>query len=1165
MDTRSGGWKPLLLSTPVLLGVAALSLILFAVIETLAQLSQVRGGLALSSSQDEIATYAMLSYLYVPTVVAVLFSMLWGWVDLDIKRIQPWIELSKSTGATAEDSILLDYPSDFIALAPIRAAKRRHWPVFLSGFSVVLIFWVMTPLQSALLGISTSTHTRSASAMNRSMLLPADEQVINMRYLNMAYAIGWLNQSYPAFTARDYALLPFYVNDDVDDSALSNIERNWTAETTKLWAEFTCTPATVKKTNNGSRNNPMYDFQGRGCSALLMLYGSDFNITVAYMDNIPDLMYNISSYDCEKPSDTLYSALVYWYKQEERSADEAPEFNITALHCDLSYHKQQVRATVTSRDLQPVDSAMEPLSKPTELSSEELSLMPYLRSLPLFQTASYSNTRDFVSMHFPEMRTLESAENISVSLNPIFRYSLAEKGQSVEVLKDPSKLQGLVQDVHKQLFSLAMMDRLTEEKTSTNDSAKSVFQLTGIVVSRVFAAVLEALLLLIAIAAGLVLYYSRTSACALYTNPSSIGQLLDIAHNSPDGAKVFRSMDTANEKLLASSLQGKRFQLGGDRLSKRNELITMEDADATPSDMRRGMPPRCYFKPIKPWVMRTGTGCAFAAVLVASIVVLSVLKAMEQKQNGLRLPSNNFEVLQLLENYIPTVIATLLESFWIFLTRTICIFQPFIDLCEGHSRPAKSIEATYASVPPQLALFKAIKSRHIMLALLCLAALLADVLAVSLSATFNEKPVVVEYAQEFQPLYESQFNNDVIQENTGVGSQGYGDFLAMTLANMSYNSPLSPWVSTDYFFLPHSIVKADKATPSDDYTVRTRGLGVDANCTSIPASTYTIHEVDAEEDDEGDTSSVCAFRPDNLLKNFFAAAIQWPSSEPATMMDVARTTTDDLSVPCTPPFSVAWARAPKGAKKNATMSYSYAQCQPILKTAMFDVTVNEEGYVLDYQRVGKIESTLNYTKASNHTKLLFLIMNKSFLLTNSRWRNNTSTSSWLSEFIAWETGSRDFLDPNLPVPDASKLTPVITKLYSRAFSAFLGVKPDFLEAAKQKSSITGTRSASETRIVLDNTAFIISITILCIDLVIALAYYLPKNLYILPRVPTTIGSVLSYIVTSRAVKDGTPPSGWKDQTFSFGRYVGYNGKSYVGIELDPFVLHRDTSFKKTGT
>ncbi|KAF7544882.1 hypothetical protein G7Z17_g9609 [Cylindrodendrum hubeiense] len=592
METRLRGWKPLLLSTPVLLGVAALSLILFAIIETLAQLSQTQGGLALSSSQDEMSKYAVISYLYVPIIVAVAFSMLWTWIDLDIKRIQPWMELSKPTGATAEDSILLDYPSDFIAVAPFRAAKRK------------------------------------------SSLLAADEQKINMRFLNMAYAIGWLNQSYPAFTTRDYALLPFSVNDDVNDVALSSINRNWTAETTKLWAEFDCTPAIVTKGNTTSKVRPPYDFQGKGCSATVNLDATSFNVTVSYIDNLPDIIYNESSYRCEKDTDELYSALVYWYKKIGYSSDEQPEFNITAMHCDLSFHKQQVLATVTSGDLQPIDSALKPLSTPTNLTSKEIALTPYLRSLPLFQTATFAANEDAVNRQFPEMRAVSSSKNISVSLNPIFRYAIAERGASVDVLEDPTKLQGLVQDVHKQLFALSIKDRLADESQSTNNTATSEFFLTGIVVSRVFSAILEGLLVLVALVASLVLYYTRISASALCTNPSSINHLVDIAHNSPEATKLFRSMDTADEKLLAAGLKGTKFQLTADDLSKRNELITVEEVDATPSDTRRGMPPRCYFKPIKPWVMRRGTGCAFATVLAASIIVLSVLKAKEQKQNG---------------------------------------------------------------------------------------------------------------------------------------------------------------------------------------------------------------------------------------------------------------------------------------------------------------------------------------------------------------------------------------------------------------------------------------------------------------------------------------------------------------------------------------------------
>lgn len=120
-----GGWKPLSLSTPILLAVITLTLLLAAAVETLAQRSQTQGGLALSPSVDDFTAFVKLSYLYVPNIIAVLYSMVWSWIDLDVKRMQPWFELSKPSGATAKDSVFLDYPYDFVAFVPYRAVKKR--------------------------------------------------------------------------------------------------------------------------------------------------------------------------------------------------------------------------------------------------------------------------------------------------------------------------------------------------------------------------------------------------------------------------------------------------------------------------------------------------------------------------------------------------------------------------------------------------------------------------------------------------------------------------------------------------------------------------------------------------------------------------------------------------------------------------------------------------------------------------------------------------------------------------------------------------------------------------------------------------------------------------------------------------------------------------------
>ena len=126
---ENGGWKPLSMSIPILSTLLLFTLLLIAAVELLAQESQKKGALALSPTLASIPQVASISYQYGPQVVAVAYSLFWSWVDLDIKRMQPWFELSKPEGALARDSLLLDYPYNFIASVPFIAAKKK-WVTF---------------------------------------------------------------------------------------------------------------------------------------------------------------------------------------------------------------------------------------------------------------------------------------------------------------------------------------------------------------------------------------------------------------------------------------------------------------------------------------------------------------------------------------------------------------------------------------------------------------------------------------------------------------------------------------------------------------------------------------------------------------------------------------------------------------------------------------------------------------------------------------------------------------------------------------------------------------------------------------------------------------------------------------------------------------------------
>lgn len=113
------------MTTPILSAVIIASLLMVAAIELLAQKSQRQGGLALSPSLKEIPQYAMITSQYIPQVLAVCYSLVWSWIDLDVKRMQPWFEMSKPGGALAGDSLLLDYPYTFVAFVPVQAAQRK--------------------------------------------------------------------------------------------------------------------------------------------------------------------------------------------------------------------------------------------------------------------------------------------------------------------------------------------------------------------------------------------------------------------------------------------------------------------------------------------------------------------------------------------------------------------------------------------------------------------------------------------------------------------------------------------------------------------------------------------------------------------------------------------------------------------------------------------------------------------------------------------------------------------------------------------------------------------------------------------------------------------------------------------------------------------------------
>jgi hypothetical protein len=123
--TASKAFLPVTLQAPLLFTVAAASISLLVLLEVLSHKNARDGGVMFASVGQPISTGQTFTYLYLPTILSVIGGMIWSWIDLDVKRLEAYFQLSKDGGAHGSDSVLLSYPVEFLPLVPPRAARRR--------------------------------------------------------------------------------------------------------------------------------------------------------------------------------------------------------------------------------------------------------------------------------------------------------------------------------------------------------------------------------------------------------------------------------------------------------------------------------------------------------------------------------------------------------------------------------------------------------------------------------------------------------------------------------------------------------------------------------------------------------------------------------------------------------------------------------------------------------------------------------------------------------------------------------------------------------------------------------------------------------------------------------------------------------------------------------
>lgn len=1058
----------------------------------------------------------------------------------------------------------------------------RQWSIVYAGVAVMTTFWAVTPLLGAVFVKSIITRNTTALATTTADLLPLGDQEnkLDIGILSAAYGSIWLDQALPVFTTVKGAFSHFKIE---SSSFSSTKHESWTARTSMYSTTLNCEPATI-----GTAKSPGFTFDdGKGChtNAVQLSY-TDNEYTALYIGyyNDPNVDWSLSNLGC--PANASHTFLAIWARDNGSTTQ-----GVTALFCQPEYWLQSVNATITVPNTIITDVV--PLELPSLLPDDTFnaSAFEYVIGSGIGSAPPRAD--------IPQTTIIEQwprIHNMSISWPTTNMVGFAvgvSRLQPTQYL-NATTLASSFEDIHKLLFALAASKLMTTNLSSTDSRLAMIRNnVSAIVVIRVLAIIIEVLFGLITVFALALLWISLSRPSQLKHDPASLIEIIGmVVQSSPDRkghpdhsvhARDKANIRLSNGKLIGwaerSNIEHESEKLSNGGISKVGSVQSLSGHKLGP-------------KLIRPKEMTLTIAALFTSVLLLAVAALTIVHVNIRKRTGLPLPSDNPVVVQLVLNYVPIAFATFLEPFWVLLNRLLCILKPFEELRKGEAKLSQSLALRYTSLPPQLVFRRALRAGHYLLIAVCAMGLSANLLTVSLGATFETNLTHLftdgHFEMGFLPIF-----NQTAPSISKTANIDYSEHFYVAETNITKKTPLPPWISPVNFFLPVNLNTTSSLGDVQFSKVETQGFGVDVRCTHLgsPKSNITVslNLTGVSAATSVFAQNVAIVRVQGSDGRNFSCVSSGISGLPASNQSVEsaaevtsrlvvidRDSSVDEAAFCSNMLLVGFLRTNgNGAAHNSSAPNElqdpyrgrpealWLGCRPIMQTGRFDITVDPTGRVLDSTSTGPFATNVSsiFTNEKNLTALYTstndLIASNSGLVSGSArfWHNDTFADTWLPYLIKISQNSTDFLSGSAPIPSPDSMAPIIEDIYTRLFSIMLGLNTDMFVPAPPGTTTPGTTIVSCTRVFMSQSMYIIATTLLSVNVLVAIAYYIRRPRKILPRMPITIASVLELFegsgLVTEAQASGRECEEWK---IGYGKFVGTDGKPHVGIERRPFVI-----------
>ncbi|KAF8067656.1 hypothetical protein FPV67DRAFT_1581278 [Lyophyllum atratum] len=322
------------------------------------------------TKRDVGSETSILHYVYTlpPVAVAAILVALWTWTDIEIKKMQPYVDLVHGD-SPPHRSLLLDYTRTNNFVVWTNAAYNKHYLVALASLMVVLSL-AFQPLAAALLVVKDTWLPEPDITLNNLAAIGLNQDLQFNDLTAFVTAAGYASASVlyhlgdPPFINGQYTVAPFQLpTDSVSNGTVF-------ANTTAIKSDSGCIPANVDMVQrpDGDPLGPGWtnSANANGCG-LTWIVGN--NTTTLFGVDLPG---------CTAAQPPQFTPIVFWFFTYKPT----PKASATFCFPSLTFWDVNVNVDIASGNLTKV-TELQPFGSSSNFSS----LSANVTGAPLFGRA----------------------------------------------------------------------------------------------------------------------------------------------------------------------------------------------------------------------------------------------------------------------------------------------------------------------------------------------------------------------------------------------------------------------------------------------------------------------------------------------------------------------------------------------------------------------------------------------------------------------------------------------------------------------------------------------------------------------------------------------------------------------------------------------------------